>query len=186
MTASGPRPPASRWGRRVGAPLAALERVASVGLLVTIFLAVCLQIVYRYVLRTPLQWTDELARYSLVWLTFIAAAFVMARNRHIAVDVLTKVLPPGILRVFTAGALAVAGLTCGWAALISWGTVERWASRTSTALQIPMSLVMAAPLVGFGLMALHAFVNALRAAREPRDVVERTQHDVPEDQEVLL
>ena len=63
---------------------------------------VFLQFFTRYVLNDSLAWTEEIARYGLIWVTFIGAAMVTRRNSHIAVVLLTELLPPGPARVLRA------------------------------------------------------------------------------------
>ncbi|WP_035779147.1 TRAP transporter small permease, partial [Arthrobacter sp. 35/47] len=69
-----------------------VERVASCGLLVATLGLIVLQVVSRYVFNTPFSWTEELARFALLWFTFVSAGFVMARRIHIAVDLLASKL----------------------------------------------------------------------------------------------
>ncbi|MGI6559038.1 MAG: TRAP transporter small permease [Limnochordia bacterium] len=74
------------------------KRVEGIGsfllaVLVTIVLA---QVLFRYVLRIPVPWTEELARFLLVWVTFIGAAAVQADDRHLRIDwVMSKIGPRG-------------------------------------------------------------------------------------------
>jgi len=47
---------------------------------------VILQVFCRYILNHSLFWSEELARYLLVWLTFIGATVAYHRNIHPGVD----------------------------------------------------------------------------------------------------
>jgi TRAP-type C4-dicarboxylate transport system permease small subunit len=51
---------------------------------------VILQVFYRYALNHSLFWSEELARYLLVWLTFLGATVAYRRHMHPSVDVLFK------------------------------------------------------------------------------------------------
>ncbi|MFY9784882.1 MAG: TRAP transporter small permease, partial [Pseudolabrys sp.] len=59
---------------------------------------VFLQFFTRYVLNDSLSWTEEIARYGLMWVVFIGGAMVTRRNTHIAVELLSNVMKPGPLR----------------------------------------------------------------------------------------
>src|SRR6187551_1462803 len=59
---------------------------------------VFLQFFTRYVLNDSLSWTEEIARYGLMWVTFIGGAMVTRRNSHIAVELLSNVMKPGPAR----------------------------------------------------------------------------------------
>jgi TRAP-type C4-dicarboxylate transport system permease small subunit len=47
---------------------------------------VFLQFFTRYVLNDSLAWTEEIARYGLMWIVFIGGIMVTRRNTHIAVE----------------------------------------------------------------------------------------------------
>ena len=51
---------------------------------------VILQVFCRYALNHSLFWSEELARYLLVWLTFVGATVAYHRNMHPGVDVVFK------------------------------------------------------------------------------------------------
>ena len=51
---------------------------------------VAVQVFCRYVLNASLFWSEELARYMLVWLSFIGATVAYYRNLHPGVDVFTS------------------------------------------------------------------------------------------------
>ena len=59
---------------------------------------VFLQFFTRYILNDSLAWTEEIARYGLMWVVFIGGAMVTRRNSHIAVELLSNVMKPGPLR----------------------------------------------------------------------------------------
>lgn len=50
------------------------------------------QVISRYIFQNPSSFTDELARYMLVWLGTLGAAFVAGKNEHIAIDILPNKL----------------------------------------------------------------------------------------------
>ncbi len=47
---------------------------------------VAVQVFFRYVLNYSLFWSEELARYLLVWLTFLGASVAYHKNLHPGVD----------------------------------------------------------------------------------------------------
>jgi len=56
-------------------------------ILAAMVLNVLWQVFSRYVLGTPSAFTDELARYLMIWIGILGAAFVSGRNGHVAIDV---------------------------------------------------------------------------------------------------
>ena len=48
------------------------------------------QVFTRYVTGDPSSFTDELARYLMIWIGVLGAAYVSGRNLHVAIDILPK------------------------------------------------------------------------------------------------
>lgn len=48
------------------------------------------QVVSRYVFQNPSSFTDELARYMLIWLGLLGASYVAGQEQHLAIDILLK------------------------------------------------------------------------------------------------
>ena len=80
---------------------AALDRYVCwvcVGLLAAIFVTMVLQVTCRYVLGSPLVWSEELARYLYVWVCFLGAPVALRRGNHIAITLFVDWLPSRIVR----------------------------------------------------------------------------------------
>lgn len=48
------------------------------------------QVFSRYVLGMPSSFTDELARFLMIWIGVLGAAYVAGRNGHVSIDVLAR------------------------------------------------------------------------------------------------
>ncbi|MEA2116387.1 MAG: TRAP transporter small permease [Thermodesulfobacteriota bacterium] len=59
------------------------------GLGFSMAILVAVQVFCRYILNSSLFWSEELARYMLVWLSFLGATVAYYRNLHPGVDALT-------------------------------------------------------------------------------------------------
>lgn len=55
---------------------------------------VLLQVVFRYVLNSPLAWTEEASRFLLIWIVLLGAAIGIKRKSHFTVDIFFKKLSP--------------------------------------------------------------------------------------------
>lgn len=58
-----------------------------------------LGVFFRYVMQSPFMWTEEAARYLLVWLGFTAISMALRQNRHIKVDVMAAIAPPRVQQI---------------------------------------------------------------------------------------
>ncbi|GAA4232859.1 TRAP transporter small permease [Postechiella marina] len=61
-------------------------------ILISIFallvLDVLFQVFSRYILGTSFTWTEEFARFSLIWMTVLGAAYLNAKKEHLSMDFL--------------------------------------------------------------------------------------------------
>lgn len=60
--------------------------------LITIFtllvLDVLFQVFSRYILGGSFSWTEEFARFALIWMTLVGAAYLNAKKEHLSMDFL--------------------------------------------------------------------------------------------------
>ena len=69
------------------------EEITGGALLTAMCLLGAIQVVSRYVLTSPLAWTEELGIILFAWLVFIGASLALKKNEHFAIDVVVKLLP---------------------------------------------------------------------------------------------
>ncbi|MET2984850.1 TRAP transporter small permease [Aureibaculum conchae] len=55
-------------------------------------LDVLFQVFSRYIIGTSFTWTEEFARFSLIWLTILGAAYLNAKREHLSMDFLYEKL----------------------------------------------------------------------------------------------
>ena len=64
--------------------------------MITIFallvLDVLFQVFSRYLMGTSFTWTEEFARFSLIWMTVLGAAYLNAKREHLSMDFLYQKL----------------------------------------------------------------------------------------------
>ncbi len=114
---------------------------------------VVVQVFARYVLNHSLFWSEELARYLLVWLTFMGASVAYHKGVHPGVDVCFARLSICWQRVATVGIHMVSLLLFG--VMVVKGAAFAWFVRfqISPALSLPKWVLMGiVPLAGVVLM----------------------------------
>lgn len=102
------------------------------------------QVFSRYFLGEPSSFTDELARYLMIWIGILGAAYVSGKNGHVAIDVLPSRLSEhkqkqlkkvvGVLIIL----FSITALVIGGSRLVYITYVLK---QFSPALQMPLSLV---------------------------------------------
>ena len=129
----------------------------ALGLLSILVVVVAALVFSRYVVGRPFTWSEELARYMLVWIVYLFASIAFRLSRHMGIDFFVLLLPEkqrGFIR--TAGDLLVFGFLI---LVLRFGAelVGITLPQTSAALGIPMGLVYLAFPVSAGLMAIELF-----------------------------
>jgi TRAP-type C4-dicarboxylate transport system permease small subunit len=61
--------------------------------------AALLGVVFRYIMLSPFEWTEEVARFLMLWLGFLAMNMALRRNQHIAINFFGNRLPPVLMRL---------------------------------------------------------------------------------------
>ncbi len=130
------------------------------------------QVFTRFVLRDPSSYTEELARYLMIWVGLLGASYAAGKRMHLAVDLLPMKLTgrrkhylglviEGFTLLFALLVLVVGGVRLVWVML--------YLGQTSPALQIPLGVVyLAVPISGLFFMFYAVFFIAeqLQALRE--------------------
>ncbi len=110
------------------------------------------QVFTRFIVGNPSSFTDELARYLMIWLGILGAAYVSGRNMHVAIDVLPlrynektqrklKRVVYVLIVAFALFAMVIGGLRLVYITYVL--------NQHSPALQIPLAAVyFAIPLSG--------------------------------------
>ncbi|MDP1564364.1 MAG: TRAP transporter small permease [Pirellulaceae bacterium] len=148
---------------RLNRSLMWVEQLLAVLILVGILGTMFAQVVARYLFRAPFSWSEELCRLALIWMTFLAAAYIMAQRKHLAVDLWSDRVRP----LWRARAdLFVFGLTALTCLLLCLGSLRFvWYVHPvgSPALGIAKSYWYGGVSLGLLLMAFHSLVHAWSA-----------------------
>ena len=154
-----PPPPLRGQDTWRGYPLNAARLVWRYGaetvlaLLMTVMVgAIILQVYCRFVLGNPLSWSEELARYAFVWITFLGAAVAYRHGTHIIVETVVVLLPrrAQLALAWLVDALMVVALVV--LLVQGAGIVQVNSNVEATMLEIPMSWVYASVPVSAALM----------------------------------
>ncbi len=127
---------------------------------------VFIEVIFRYVLLFPLFWTEEFARYCLVWSSLLAAGIALKRGQHIAVTFFVEKVPKRIRAIAGLGGdIFVAAMLL----VILWGgiyLVILTRHQLSPAMRLPMSLPYMAIPTGSAIMFFHALTSIYRRSKE--------------------
>jgi TRAP-type transport system small permease protein len=130
---------------------------------------VFLNVVGRYFLHAPIRWSDEVAQFLFLWLSYLGALAALMGGRHYSFPNLINMLPANLrLAAKTASDLIVLAML----AILVWGgvvLVDLLHYQRSPAIDLPVYYVYAAlPLVSFlmALVIVFQIIARLRGARK--------------------
>ena len=126
-----------------------LTRLVIIAIMGAMVVAVFLQVLFRFLLDQPLAWTEELARYLLVWLTFIGSAYAMSIKAHIGLEFVQKLLPPTANKIVLALSALLSVLFFLFMVYQGYEMAMKSMTQTSPSLLLPMGVVyMVIPISG--------------------------------------
>ncbi|MFM1988837.1 MAG: hypothetical protein RJA99_1794 [Pseudomonadota bacterium] len=144
---------------------------------------VFVSVVVRYLVDYSVPWSEEVARYLMVWLTFLGIGPVLRIGGHVAIDSLQASLPPLAARVLRALILSA---VAGFLGLLVWtgrALVERTVFQTTAVTEVSFAWVSAAVPVGAAFALWHlaavARVVVLHGRHEPSRDVDASQIAAP-------
>lgn len=121
-------------------------------LMAVMVLNVLWQVASRYIVRSPSSFTDELARFLLIWVGLLGASYVAGKKLHLAIDILPNKLHGRKERNLTILINILVALFAFFAMV--WGGIKLvyitlTLGQTSPSLNIPLGYVyLVVPLSG--------------------------------------
>lgn len=133
-----------------------LTKILLIIVLAVMAVVVLTQVMFRYALHLPLFWTEEFARYCLVWASLLGAGVALKRGEHIAVTLFTERFLSGRKSVLAAFLVDIFILTI--LVIMFWGgmsLVSMTRTQISPALRISMAIPYLAIPIGSAIMLIH-------------------------------
>ncbi|MDO9508543.1 MAG: TRAP transporter small permease [Thermovirgaceae bacterium] len=134
---------------------ARLERLSawSAGAFLVLMIADILMGVFsRYFLHSSVIWTEEVARFSLVWLVMMGACGAFLHGDHMAIDFIIKRMHPSAQKVAALVRLVISFMVLGLMIVLGLNNaISMWHMQTM-ALNIPKTIPLLSLPVGFLLL----------------------------------
>lgn len=111
---------------------------------------VFIQVVFRFVIKSSLPWSEELSRYLLVWTAFLGGAYGVRTGAHIGVEAFTLLLPKKAQKVLSILVMVASIVLCAIIMKYGFSIVQTQLSKgqLSPAMRIPMGYMYAAIPIG--------------------------------------
>ena len=128
-------------------------------------LVAILGVFFRYVMQSPFMWTEEVARYLLVWLGFTAVSMALRQDRHIKVEVITNLVPGGVQKIVRYIVDVLIGV---FFVVLLWQGYKMTVNNIMTASTIPVSMswILVAVPVGAALALVQLVLGLIQTVFE--------------------
>ena len=86
-------------------------------MLVLMSLSISLDVVLRYTINTPIKWVFEATEYALLFITFLAATWVLQKDDHVRLDLVLNAMGERLragINAFTSLLMALVCLVLTW------------------------------------------------------------------------
>ena len=132
-----------------------MEKIFVSAIMAVMTIVIFAATITRYTALTVIPWSEELARYLMIWLGLIGAGSVARDGGHFGVDIVVKAVPEKARKMlYVLQAIIITGF-CAYAGWFGVKNVigQYSMGQKSPAMQIPMYLLYAAvPLGSFSVM----------------------------------
>jgi TRAP-type C4-dicarboxylate transport system permease small subunit len=140
-----------------------VEQAIGTLLIVTILFLVLTQVAQRYIPGQGWPWTGEVARYSMVWATFVMSGYLVAHDRHIAIHLVDYVVRGRRLAFVKLLVNVTILVTCLAMMYATYDLIANDIGQVTAAAEMPLMWVNVPVLIGFALSALRAALGILVA-----------------------
>lgn len=144
-----------------------LEGIIIAFLIAMMSILVAFQVFMRYVMQNSLAWSEELARYCMIWMIYIGTSWAAKESSNIKVDVLNIVLSNKqriYVTIFSNLVFLIFALLVVYYGYDACYRIARMGQK-SPASQLPMWIVYVAVPLGFAMASLRLVQNTFYHVR---------------------
>lgn len=132
---------------------------------------VLIQVLVRFVFEQfSVPWSEEVAKYLMIWLTFLGGAVAVRKGKLIAIDSLILVLPEQAGKVVKWAAHLISLAFYGLLVWIGWEWVLFGLTETAPVMKISKAYVYAAMLIGSALMVINTIAYLWEVVGSEADI----------------
>jgi len=134
------------------------ERVLAILFGLVILVSLSAGVLFRYVMDSPLTWSDEMGMFSLVWLTFIGGSMSIKMKSAPTIDIVTNYLKGKTKRIVLISGYIAMVLFIGYVLYLSinWITSSNILVQHSGSMGMPMLFPYLSIPVSFLFMLVHS------------------------------
>lgn len=145
----------TRWDKVVGTAdrlsriISRLTLIPCIAAMGAMTVVVVVGVFFRYVLRNPLGWSEELSRYLMIWGALLAVSVAIQTREHVGISIVMERIPIRFARVITIVTKAIMIYFLAVLSYRGYAMAQRGTSQLAMSLGISMYWpLMAVPVSG--------------------------------------
>ena len=149
----------------------AVACIVLVALIVMTFLGV----IFRYVLKAPFTWLEEVQMACMVWIVFAAGGAAFRTGNHVAIEMIVDMFPKKVQKVFEWVIAVVVFAVLAYLFYQSLGFIGMFVTsgRATSMIKIPYALIYGIEPVSFVLMAVSYVFSLVKGVKsEAKEAME--------------
>jgi TRAP-type C4-dicarboxylate transport system permease small subunit len=131
------------------------------------------QVTTRFLLSSPLGWTEEMSRFLLIYVGFLGATIAVRKNTHIYIELVYHFLPTRLAKGLAALVDLLRTVFLVVATYLAWQVTSQLGGQRMSVMPFPMSYIYGVVAFAFALMSLRSVQFAWINWREGYAMVER-------------
>jgi TRAP-type C4-dicarboxylate transport system permease small subunit len=120
---------------------------------------VLVQVIARFIFNSPFTWTEELARYIFVYITFLGGGLLVYQRTHLFVEVIFNNLHPTMRKYVQIAIDLIVAVFSAFLIRSAYSLIGTSSTHHSTGVGLPMSYVSLSVLMGGVLMFVFSLYN---------------------------
>lgn len=141
--------------RRIDDALAWLEDVLLAAAMAALSLILFVNVVFRYLFRSPFTWTEEVVVAIFSWVIFVGASACFRSHLHLRIDVLIRYLPQALAQIAALITVAVMFALLGLMVWFGYDYAAFVSGNRTPMLNISAAWLFAAMPVGMAAALVH-------------------------------
>ena len=143
--------------------------------LVALIVMTCLGVIFRYVLKAPFPWLEEVQMACMVWIVFAAGGAAFRTGNHVAIEMIVDMFPKKVQKVFEWVIAVVVFAVLAYLFYQSLGFIGMFVTsgRATSMIKIPYALIYGIAPVSFVLMAVSYVFSLVKGVKsEAKEAME--------------
>ena len=153
--------------KSVIAVLANLDFIISSAALAILVVLTFLGVIWRYCLRAPFVWLEEVQLACMVWIVFLGAGAAFRTGNHVAIEMVADLLPEKLQKAVTVLVSAIVVIVIGYLFIQSIGYIQMFqrSGRTTNILDIPYTYIYGIAIISYIDMIVSYFYSVIKGVK---------------------